>query len=297
MTLAGLRHAVADPISTALRLEGLVTPTRQFARHASRARRLGIDRIHLVLSSDCDTEDDAAVVRDVHERLLGMGARPMYAVPGALLRRAHDTYAAIAATGAEFMNHGGREHTYFDEGFGRHASCFFYDEQDRGTLEADIQQGDEDVRDVIGRAPTGFRTPHFGTFQSPEQLSFLHAQLRDLGYRWSSSTTPLWGLRYGPVVDRFDVHEFPVSGIPSAPLGILDTWGSFAAPERVRDPSDYLNDALALRDGLAREGAGIINVYGDPLHVHGREEFFEAVAAWLEVAEPATYDEILTTLR
>ena len=114
----------------AARLRARVDEGGWMRRQAKLARRAGIDGLYLVLSFDCDTDEDARSRSEVHERLLELGVRPVYAVPGELLGEARASTGASPKTGAEFLNHGGREHTYFDEELGRHASCFFYDEQD-----------------------------------------------------------------------------------------------------------------------------------------------------------------------
>ena len=295
-TLSRVAAAVADPRSATYRLRSRVDRSGLFARHGRLARRVGLDRVWLVLSFDCDTPQDAEVAWDVHERLLGLGVCPVYAVPGELLRGAAEVYGRIAATGAEFINHGDRMHAFFDEAAGRWASSFFYDQQPREVLREDVLGGDRAVRDVIGRAPHGFRTPHFGTFQADEQLRWLHGVVGELGYRFSSSTVPSWGFREGPVFNRFGRLELPVSGGGEAPLSILDTWSCFEAPDRVRTPADYERDAAALGAALAEAGAGVLNVYGDPSHIHGRDEFFRAVEGWLDVARPAGYDELLQGL-
>jgi hypothetical protein len=51
-------------------------------------------------------------------------------------------------------------HTYVDERTGRWASSFFYDQQPRADIRKDILDADATVREVIGRRPAGFRTPH-----------------------------------------------------------------------------------------------------------------------------------------
>jgi hypothetical protein len=266
-------------------------------RQAKLARRAGIDGLYLILSFDCDTDDDARVALAVHERLADIGVRPVYAVPGELLRRGADVYGQIAATGSEFLNHGGREHTYFDEELGRHASNFFYDEQTPERVRQDIKEGREHVSDVIGVDPRGWRTPHFGTYQSAAQLGYLHDVLRETGHSFSTSTMPRWGLRHGPVFDALGLPELPVTGVPRAPFDILDTWGFFAAPDRYHDPADYLEQAQLLADLASRAGAGLINVYGDPIHIHDSEEFFSAVEAWAAVATPISYGELLERIR
>jgi len=150
----------------------------------------------LALSFDCDTDQDIDVVWDVHSRLMDMNILPIYAVPGDLLKRGEKVYTRIFETGAEFINHGGREHTYFDKELNRHVSCFFYDQQTLDILKEDIVLGHNTLQSVLGVTPTGFRTPHFGTFQRNEHLTFLYQTLREMGYVFSSSTVPLKGYQY-----------------------------------------------------------------------------------------------------
>lgn len=296
MIASKVKGIAADPHAAAYRLRGRLNREGLFARYARLARRAGIDRVWLVLSFDCDTPEDAEVAGKVHDRLAEMGVTPVYAVPGDLLRRGAAEYGRIAAAGAEFINHGDRMHTYFDEGTQRWASNFFYDQQPREVIREDILRADRTLREVVGAEPNGFRTPHFGTFQRAEQLRWLHGVIGELGYAFSTSTVPLWGFREGPVFDRFGRLELPVAGGAQSPLSILDTWSCFEAPDRVRDPADYEREADALADAFAEAGAGVINVYGDPSHIHDREEFFRAVSRWTEVARPAGYRELLATL-
>jgi len=244
------------------------------------------------VSFDCDTDDDIGVAGDVHARLADMGVPAVFAVPGELLRAGEAVYRRIAEAGAEFINHGDRKHTYFDTALGRHASCFFYDQIGREAVRADVMAGDATLREVLGVAPRGFRTPHFGTFQRPAELQFLHGMLAGLGYAFSSSTVPLFGFRFGPVFRRFGVAELPVSGMGEHPLTTLDSWACFAAPDRVFDADDYRRQGQALAQALAGGGAGILNVYADPSHVHGRGAFFETVAAWRRIAEPARFSDL-----
>lgn len=291
--IARVRAIVRDPLATAVRLRAQHDTGALVRRQARLARRIGLDRPYLILSFDCDTAADAAAVPAIHERLANLGVTPTYAVPGALLRQAEDVYRPLAAAGVEFLNHGGVEHTYFDEGLGRQASCFFYDELDRDRIRRDVEEGHAMVEEVTGTAPSGFRTPHFGTFQRPDQLRFLHATLASLGYRFSTSTVPRVALRHGPVTTRFGLPEVPVTGIPAEPFSILDTWAFFEAPARMFEPSDYVGQARALAGALDDAGAGVINVYGDPLHVRDREEFFAAIELWASVAQPIGYSELL----
>lgn len=144
--------------------------------------------------------------------------------------------------------------------------------------------------------PQGFRAPHFGTFQRPDQLRFQHGVLRELGYAFSTSTVPLFSFRFGPAFRDFGVLELPVSGMGSRPLRILDSWGCFEAPGRRFGPADYVTQGRLMADRYRALGVGLLNFYADPSHIHDRPEFFETVAYWASIARPVTYSQLLAEL-
>jgi len=291
--LGVLRTAFSDPVFAAYALRARLGRGGLLRRYAELARGDGIDRLYFVLSFDCDTMDDVAVVWGVHSRLLDMGVKPVYAVPGELLIKGEKTYRRILESGGEFINHGYTEHTYFDVDRGEHASCFFYDRLPADVVSEDIRNGDRCLREFLGHPVQGFRAPHFGTFQKPSQLKFMHAVLAELGYLFSTSTVPLYGLRYGPLVRKFGLCEIPVSGMADRPLTILDTWGCFEAPDRVLAPEDYFRQGVAAAGSMAVGGAGLLNYYADPSHIHDQEIFFKTVEHWLSVAKPVNYREFI----
>lgn len=291
MLSTALRLAVKDPAALAWAASGRFAPRLLYERQERAAARMGFDRLWMILSFDCDTPDDIAVAWEVHARLLDMGVLAHYAVPGALLREGADVYRRIAATGAEFINHGGRNHTYFDEEAGVYRSCFFYDRQTREDVLADIRQGHEAVLEVIGKAPRGFRTPHFGTFRRPEEIAFLHGVLRGYGYAYSSSTLPVYGFHRGPAVALDELIELPVSARHGQPLQIFDSWNYYRAPGRILSEEDYLRDADRLADAM-KGRVGLVNLYADPCHVAGEETFFEAIRLLRAVAEPTSFSDL-----
>ena len=246
----------------------------------------------LVLSFDCDTDQDIKVAWDVHSRLMDMGVMPTYAVPGELLIRGEKVYQKIFNTGAEFINHGGREHTYFDKDLARHASCFFYDQQTQDTLRKDIVLGHKTLQNVLGITPKGFRTPHFGTFQRADHLSFLYGVLKDLNYLFSTSTSPLKGYIYGPVYRELGIYEIPVTGVFEEPMNILDTWAYFAAPDRTKSYQEYLESCAAIAHFVS-QNTFLINIYGDPSHVHNQEEFFQGIKCLTDVAKNTNFEQLL----
>jgi len=294
--LGALKAVLGNPLFAVYALRAKLGRGGLLRRYARLARNAGFDQLYFTLSFDCDTMDDIAVVWDVHSRLLDMGIRPTYAVPGELLIKGEKIYRRILEAGGEFINHGYTEHTYFDTARGEHASCFFYDQLPVATVEEDIRNGDRCLREFLGYPVQGFRAPHFGTFQKVSQLDFLHAVLAELGYLFSTSTVPLYGFRYGPLFKEFGLCEIPVSGMADRPLTILDTWGCFMAPDRVLVPEDYFRQGVAAAQTLADGGAGLLNYYADPSHIHDQEIFFKTVECWLSVAKPVNYRELMEHL-
>lgn len=287
---------LGDPVHAAYALRAKLDSVGLWDSYRTRAITAGFRRLCFVLSFDCDTREDAEVAWDVHARLRDAGVTPVYAVPGELLNRGERVYRRILEDGAEFINHGYREHTYFDTARSAYASCFFYDQQPLDTVREDIVQGDRNLRAILGFSPRGFRAPHFGTFQRPEQLRFQHSVLKELGYAFSTSTVPLYAFRFGPAFRDYGVLELPVSGMASRPLRILDSWTCFEAPRRRFEPRDYAREGRQVAERFQSLGVGLLNFYADPSHIHDRPEFFEAVAGWARVAQPVTYSELLAEL-
>jgi hypothetical protein len=289
-------RAVTHPVQAGYHLWSRLHGDSLFRRYRARARQAGLERLFLIVSFDCDTAEDIRAAEEVFHRMRECGILPCFAVPGELLAEGAAVYRRIAAAGAEFLNHGNRRHTYFDADAGAYRSCFFYDAQPRAVVEEDVVAGDRALRAVLGTAPQGFRTPHFGTFQSPAQLGFLHGVLQRLGYSYSSSTSPFFAFRRGPVFDDLGVTEIPVSGGGTRALTIIDSWGCFAERDSALDASDYVDETLGLARRLAG-GPGILNYYADPSHVVGQPLFFAAMAELARVAQPVTFADFIAGRR
>jgi hypothetical protein len=294
-----IRNILSHPGMTAVNLRVRVDRSGLFRRYARMSRSAGLRRLYLVLSLDCDSPEDTDCAAAVCARLASLGVTPVLAVTGELLEQGADTYRAISGSGAEFMNHGFRMHTYRDEQAGAYRSCFFYDQLSPDQVRDDIRRGHDVVQYVLGVAPCGFRAPHFGTFQKQSQLSALHGFLKELGYTHSSSTMPYFGLKHGAAFRAGGgIVEFPVSGMWSRPLAVLDTWSCFEAPERALSSADYGREGRAVAQHFERAGiVGILNYYADPSHIADQEIFYETVSEWARMAEPSTYTSLLEVMK
>lgn len=268
-------------------------PAAFWTPYTRKAKAAGFDRLYLTLSFDCDTDEDIPAAERIHEWLKVRGAAGVFAVPGVQLMKGADVFRQMAAEGAEFINHGAAAHTEWREN--RYWSVNFYDQLSRETVERDIRTGHEIVTRVTGTAPAGFRAPHFGHFQEPEQLAWLYGLLRELGYRYASTTLPRFLLAHGPCAPVDGLVEFPVTGTYSKPLNLFDSWGRLVSYDEPHLKPSYFDDFVGLVDRLqASKTVGLINHYVDPAHVVKGGYFFRAIQYALDRGlEFVTYGQLL----
>ena len=271
------RLAIHRPFITLQRLTSKAAPHQMWKHYARLCRRSGLTSSRVVLSLDCDTAKDIRVVPAVDRRLQDLGISPVYAVPGQLLEHGSDVYGPLAEQGVAFLNHGYAEHTHLDETTGVYESTLFYDRIDRSAVRDDVEHGDDVLHQTLRVQPDGFRTPHFGSYQGPDELRHLHSILDGLGYRLSTSTMPMYAYRFGPAFRNFGIWEIPVTGCPDWPLGILDSFGFRFAPGRTVGPADYVRQASLLTTMLDDLAPLFINLYADPSQVYDWPEFFGAM--------------------
>lgn len=244
--------------------------------YAQLSRAQGIGQLVLVLSFDCDTPEDALAAERLHPVLERKGIRATYAVPGEQLRAGHTIYHRLAEAGAPFINHGALPHAEWRND--RYHSITFYNELSTEEVIADIRRGHEIVLDVTGRPPDGFRAPHFGYYQQPQQLQVVHDTARELGYRFCTTTLPSLALAQGPAIDMGGLYEFPLSGSLRAPTTILDSWNYLSDRRDYALKKDYFRDFRETVDFFLKRGLpGVLNYYVDPAHVVDAEPFHRAL--------------------
>lgn len=251
-------------------------PTAQFDRYLAVAREIGLYRPYLFLSFDCDTDLDAEAAEEVHGFLESLGIKATYAVPGAQLLKSPEPYQRLAARGAEFMNHGGRPHAEWRED--QWVGITFYDGMTPAEAEADIRRGHDIVTEVIGRAPAGFRAPHFGCYQKPEQVALLHRTAASLGYRYCSSTIPSFGLESGPAYESHGLIELPCFGSVRNPGTILDSWTYLTDRKHYALGDPYYELMAETVDWFVERQAPVVFTwYADPCHVLNQIPFMRAM--------------------
>lgn len=281
-TLPRLGRLIRDPVGVIsrrlnARADAAVNPDLEKLKAFSQASETsGVRGLHLFLSFDSDTDLDIQASRDVHALLASLGIKMTLAVPGTQLRNGAKAYRALSDDGVEFINHGELPHAKWQDD--QFVSTTFYNEMPPASVVEDILNAHETVTSICGRAPIGFRAPHFGTFQAPEQLRLIYDVVKRLGYAYCSTTSPSLAHRYGSVIDMGGIVELPTFGSVRSADSILDSWS------HLTDRRDY---ALGTQYGdlmvetidvmLSMRMSGILSWYADPCHVAGQEPFERAM--------------------
>jgi hypothetical protein len=265
---------LTNPLMVLLFIQNKYFPDYLWARYLKQCG--SIKKTVFLLSFDCDTELDIEVLPEVVAKLQEIGIKPVLAVPGELIEKGQDVYKQFAASGIEFINHGYVQHTHLQLPERIYRSNFFYHKLSREQISQDINKGHEAICKYLEITPTGFRTPHFGSFQKSSELQFLWKLLENMGYEFSSSTTPRGGIKKGPLWKE-RILELPVTGCPSWPTKVLDSWGFGFAPMRSVEKADYISQIEKLLKDVEAGRNIVINIYADPSQVYDWPEFFAAL--------------------
>lgn len=252
----------------------------------------GLKKLHFILSFDCDTDKDIEVIGEIIEKLKKIGITPVLAVPGELLIKGRKEYQKVLENGAEFINHGYKNHSIKTET--GYESVFDYYNISYEEIKKDVLMGDKVLKDILGIEVKGFRTPHFGNFQKRKQLRYLHKLLGELKYKYSTSTIPYFSFIYGAVFDKFGLPEIPITGLVSEPLRIYDSFLFYDNEKDTFNGQAYKKEGFEIVDFYKNNVAsGLINIYADPSQIYKSEEFFEVMGALVEIAQNTTYEKLI----
>ncbi|MBI9047058.1 MAG: hypothetical protein JEZ06_21410 [Anaerolineaceae bacterium] len=259
---------------------------RLWKKYDQLARLQGYKELNFCISFDCDTVEDILASQEIDAWLERRGIARTYAVPGVLLEKGAKVYRQIAEQGAEFINHGFAPHATWNGK--KYISSTFYHEMNPQNIKKDIIKGHQSVCNVIEKAPIGFRTPHFGLFQTEEQRTLIYQTLNELGgYHYSSSTSPAFAFQQGVYKQYGSLFEIPVSGSYASPESGLDSWSYILSSYYPKISQQYTDLFIETVNNLKEINvAGILNLYVDPSHVINTDAFFHAIAYVLECDLP-----------
>jgi peptidoglycan/xylan/chitin deacetylase (PgdA/CDA1 family) len=215
------------------------------------------------LSFDCDAEEDTAAITGTLDLLDAHELTGAFALIGELVEKEPSVYRQIVERGHEIVNHGYLRHTDRRPDGSLFASRFYH-ELTPEEIRTDIIDNHRALTHLIGADVRGFRTPHFSTFQSPEDRACVYDVCRELGYVYSSSSTSIY-LKTGGNWDGY--CEIPLTGCWGDLKSPFDSWGLIASPLRHYVDADFTRFFDRMLGSAIRSGRILLNVYFDPSHV------------------------------
>ena len=218
------------------------------------------------LSFDCDTTKDTESLPGLLDLLGAAELVASFAVIGELVQAAPEAYGLVREGGHELLNHGQVKHTQ-QRPDGSFYSSRFYHELSEDEIRDDIVDNHRLVQDLLSVEMQGFRTPHYSTFQRPQNRSLVYSILDGLGYTYSSSVTSVLLKSQGRT--RFgDLWEFPLTGCWDDLRSPFDSWGLIAAPDRRYQDDDFYRLFVRMfQSALESPTPLFLNFYFDPAHV------------------------------
>jgi hypothetical protein len=248
--------------------------------YQSRVDKLNLDGIYLIISCDCDTDEDIDASIKLHEWASKRKIKLTFAVPGTQLINGANVYGEISKR-SEFINHGYLAHAKIYNG--EYVSTTFYNEMPFEEVKSDIENGHHCIEDILNKSPNGFRAPHFGHFQSRAQLSYQYKVLNTLEYQYSTSTVSLKAALKGAIYKVNGLYEMPLTGTYSNPCSQLDSWTYLLDKKHYRLSEKYKTNLISLWKNLSCKGInGVINIYVDPSHVVNDSVFREGIEFLLQ---------------
>jgi hypothetical protein len=223
----------------------------------------------LSISFDCDYAKDAEAIPYVLKMLSGYSFKTSFACVGHWIEQYPDEHALILERGHEIMNH---TYSHPDNEILNPGMKFKYISRDEKKTE--IEKCHQVCKKILKYEPIGGRIPHFKNLFTAE----IYGILRELGYRYSSSTWTMNTKTFGmPFKAEEGILEFPLSTCPRHPFTVFDTWHSLNSPKLFykmghRTEEEYIALAQELID-LGIENNSYINIYIDPYDVVKMKRF------------------------
>ncbi|MDC3091207.1 polysaccharide deacetylase family protein [Rickettsiales bacterium] len=230
----------------------------------------------VLLTFDCETQRDMDVLDKLHKKLSDIKITPYFAVPGELIEKNKLLIQNLSKKKCFFINHGYKIHTIYDDFKKKNFSSFSYNNLAKSVIAEDIIKGHNSIKKITGQIPDIFRTPHFGSYSNKNSMNFIYDILFDLGYKFSSSTTPIYSFSKAPFYKTNNIIEVPISSCLNKPLQIIDSWAFIGSKDKteITDLIDEMNKYFILMEN----NTFFLNTYFDPSDIINYDIFFETLS-------------------
>jgi len=216
------------------------------------------------LSFDCDYVKDIMSLPALLGILSSYSFKASFACVGKFIERYPKEHAKIIEDGHEIINH-----TYTHPNSEELNPNQKFDELTTEQQKIEIEKCHNICKDVLKYNPIGFRTPHFGNLHTEGVYDIL----KNLGYKYSSSTSAVKTPNFGLPFAKKEIIEFPLSNCPKHPFAVFDTWHSLerGSGKHVRNGEFYKLFKELIDIGIKTNS--YINLYFDPRDIVNLKEF------------------------
>ena len=244
---------------------------------------------YFTISFDCDSYYDAKSAINIINNLnkYNLNFKFILAVPVENIIENYEIYCKLKNfNNVSFINHGYKKHTYKDINSKIYRSSYFYDKIPLKIMQNDIINAHNYLKKFLNKEVLGFRAPHFGTCNPV--LNDIYSLIGDLGYKFSSSTTPVTIYNYNWYKKNNDIYEFPVVGSLNKPCNCLDTYNYIC---KFGNADKFYSDL----ENVSNTNLTLLNFYIDPSHVDV-DKFTHTILKIAKERVSVTYQELIEDL-
>ena len=216
------------------------------------------------LSFDSDFTEDIEAIPSLLDTLSSYSFKTSFACIGKFIEKYPKEHFRIIEEGHEIINH-----TYTHPDNEEWNPNQKFNELTIEEQKEEIEKCDGVCRTILNYSPIGFRIPHFGRLYTEN----VYPILKELGYKYSSSTVAVKTPKFGLPFVKGGIIEFPLSPCPKHPFGVFDTWHSLERGGGLHKKEGEFYKLFTELIEIGIKTNSYINVYFDPQDVVKLKEF------------------------
>lgn len=231
-------------------------------------------KVYILVSFDCDRSIDTEALPGLGKILKTYDVPCSIATTGILVEQNPEVYRRFLANGHLLMNHGYSLHTN-DNHRKEIYSTFFYNDVAWDFIRDEIAKAQDTYEKYLGIQVSGFRVPHFGTFQEKNKIHELYSILSHEGLKYSSSlmTLPMRLFQMN-FIGNDKIVEVPLSNRVDLPFSVVDSHTLIHTPSRLHIKDRFYKAFVRMVDvALESKESMFINFYADPSQVVYEPQF------------------------
>lgn len=238
------------------------------------------------LSFDSDFTEDIEATPSLLDTLSSYPIKTSFACIGKFIEKYPKEHIRIIEEGHEILNH-----TYTHPDNEKWNPNQKFNELTIEQQKYEIKKCHTVCETVLNYSPVGFRIPHFGRLYTEN----IYTILKELGYKYSSSTVALKTPDSGLPFMKGDILELPLSPCPKHPFGVFDTWHSLERGGGLHKKEGEFYKLFTELIEIGVKTNSYINVYFDPQDIVKIREFemmLEHVNARRKDIRVAKYEDV-----